>query len=376
MPDYRFRFPLRLCVFASNLYDFGEQKALSLARTEGRDYGEQFIQGLHMISVRTIATRLATIACRALTFALLVAGPARAAGELRPEKVADGVYAFVAETGEISPANRGNVGNSGFIVGPTGVVVIDTGISYRHGRRMLAAIGRITAKPVELVVVTHAVQEFLFGNAAFEEHSVPILAHSETAALMKARCAHCLDNLRPILGDELEGTRLVLSQRQVSGSTTIEAGGRMLELLYLGWASTPGDLAVFDRVSGTLFAGGLVAVNRIPEMRDCDFEGWLHALETLRKLPVKRVVPGHGPVSGPEAITSTADYLRALDTKIKALYARSSSLLDSVDNAALPAYGDWAMYATTHRQNALHRYLQLEIEELGGDPRSTALPQR
>jgi hypothetical protein len=34
------------------------------------------------------------------------------------------------------------------------------------------------------------------------------------------------------------------------------------------------------------------------------------------------------------------------------------------------------MYATIHRQNALHRYLQLEIEELGGDPRSTALPQR
>jgi hypothetical protein len=47
-----------------------------------------------------------------------------------------------------------------------------------------------------------------------------------------------------------------------------------------------------------------------------------------------------------------------------------------VDNAALPAYGAWAMYATIHRQNALHRYLQLEIEELGGDPRSTALPQR
>lgn len=329
-----------------------------------------------MISVPTIAARLATDALRALALALLVACPARAADDLRPEKVADGVYAFVADTGGISPANRGNVGNSGFIVGPTGVVAIDTGISYRHGRRMLAAIGRVTSKPVELVVVTHAVQEFLFGNAAFEERGVAILAHSETAALMKARCAHCLDNLRPVLGDELEGTRLALPQRQVSGSTTIEAGGRMLELLYLGWASTPGDLAVFDRASGTLFAGGLVAVNRIPEIRDCDFEGWTRALETLRELPVKRVVPGHGPVSGPDAIRSTADYLRALDEKIKALYARSSSLLESVDNAALPAYGAWAMYATTHRQNALHRYLQLEIEELGGDPRSTALPQR
>ena len=331
---------------------------------------------LRMISDRAIAARLATIALHALALAPLAACPARAAEDLWPEEVADGVYAFVADTGEISPANRGNVGNSGFIVGPTGVVVIDTGISYRHGRRMLAAIGRVTAKPVELVVVTHAVQEFLFGNAAFEDRGVAILAHSETAALMKARCAHCLDNLRPILGDELEGTRLVLPQRQVRENTTIRAGGRMLELLYLGWASTPGDLAVFDRTTGTLFAGGLVAVNRVPEIRDCDFEGWTRALETLQGLPVKRVVPGHGAVAGPDAIRSIADYLHALDGKIKALYARSSSLLEAMDNAALPAYSGWAVYATTHRQNALHRYLQLEIEELGGDPRSTALPQR
>lgn len=313
---------------------------------------------------------------RLTAIALLVACRADAADELRPERVAEGVYAFVADTGEITPENRGNVGNSGFIVGPTGVTVIDTGISYRHGRRMLAAINRVTAKPVVLVIVTHAVQEFLFGNAAFEERGVTILAHGETTALMKARCAHCLDNLRPVLGDELEGTRLVLPQRQIGASATIEPGGRTLDLLYLGWASTPGDLAVFDRATGTLFAGGLVTLNRVPEIRDCDFEGWIRALQTLRGLPVKRVVPGHGPVSGPVAIRSTEDYLRALDEKIKALYAKSSSLLESVDNAALPAYGAWALYATTHRQNALHRYLQLEIEELGGDPRSTALPQR
>jgi glyoxylase-like metal-dependent hydrolase (beta-lactamase superfamily II) len=329
-----------------------------------------------MISVRNIAARMAKVALYLPALSLLIACPAHAADELRPQKVADGVYAFVADTGEISRENRGDVGNSGFIVGRTGVVVIDTGISYRHGRRMLAAIGRVTAKPVELVVITHAVQEFLFGNAAFEERGVSIVAHSETTALMKARCAHCLENLRPILGNELEGTRLVLPQRQVSGSTAIEAGGRMLELIYLGWASTPGDLAVFDRATGTLFGGGMVALNRIPEIRDSDFEGWTRALATLRELPLKRVVPGHGPVSGPEAIHSTANYLRDLDEKIKALYARSSSLLESVDNAALPAYGAWAMYATTHRQNALHRYLQLEIEELGGDPRTTALPQR
>ena len=50
--------------------------------------------------------------------------------------------------------------------------------------------------------------------------------------------------------------------------------------------------------------------------------------------------------------------------------------MESVERAILPDYRDWSMYATTHRQNALHRYLQLELQDLGGDPRSTALPQR
>ena len=318
--------------------------------------------------MRTLGLPAAAIAMLPLT---LLAQDA-----LEPEIVAPGVYAFIGDAGEISAANRGFVGNSGFIVGPSGVIVIDTGASYRHGRRMLDAIARVTDKPVELVIVTHAVQEFLFGNAAFAERGIAILAHRETIKLMKARCEHCLQNLKPLLGQELEGTRLVLPQREIDATTAIAAGARRLELIYLGWASTPGDVAVFDRESGVLFAGGLVCVGRIPDIRDSDFDGWQRALRRLEEYKPRTVVPGHGPVSGPGAIARTAGYLAALDHRVKSLYAESASLMESVEKAALPAYRDWSMYATTHRQNALHRYLQLELQDLGGDPRSTALPQR
>ena len=315
---------------------------------------------------------------RALLFTVIAVAMmpvALLAQTLQPEKVADGVYAFIGDTGEISAANRGFVGNSGFIVGASGVVVIDSGTSYRHGRRMLEAIARVTDKPVELVIVTHAVQEFLFGNAAFAERGIALLAHRETAKLMRARCEHCLENLKPVLGEELEGTRLVPPQREIDATTTIDAGGRRLELIYLGWASTPGDLAVLDEESGVLFAGGMISIGRIPDIRDCDFEGWQRALRQLEGFKPARIVPGHGPISGPEAIAGTAAYLDALDQVVKALYAESSSLMESVEKATLPAYRDWSLYATTHRQNALHRYLQLELQDLGGDPRSIALPQ-
>jgi alkyl sulfatase BDS1-like metallo-beta-lactamase superfamily hydrolase len=52
-------------------------------------------------------------------------------------QVADSVYAFIGDLGEVGAANGGDIGNSGFIVGSSGVIVIDTGISYRHGKAMI-----------------------------------------------------------------------------------------------------------------------------------------------------------------------------------------------------------------------------------------------
>ncbi|NIO41779.1 MAG: MBL fold metallo-hydrolase, partial [Burkholderiales bacterium] len=82
-------------------------------------------------------------------------------------EVADNVYALVGSADEVTTENRGRVANAGFIVGPSGVIVIDTGISYRHGNQLLDAIHEVTARPVKLVILTHAVKEFVFGAAAF-----------------------------------------------------------------------------------------------------------------------------------------------------------------------------------------------------------------
>ena len=261
--------------------------------------------------------------------------------------------------------NAGNTGNSGFIVGEDGVVVIDTGISYEHGRQMLAAIARLSSKPVRLVIITHADQEFLFGNAAFDEIGVPVLAHVKSLELMRQRCEHCLSNLNRLLGPEImQGSRLVLPTRLVETSTTLAVAGLSLELLHFGWGSTPGDLAVFDPASGVLFTGALVSNQRIPDLRDSDFKGWLSALDQIESIPCRVVVPAYGPIVAPVGIERTRGYLLALDLEVQRLYQSGASLMEAVDGADLPAYRHWDMYPAAHRRNVLQRYLQLEVEEL------------
>jgi glyoxylase-like metal-dependent hydrolase (beta-lactamase superfamily II) len=294
----------------------------------------------------------------------LLAAPASCFA-LEAVPVAPDVYAFLGDVEQPSVANGANTGNAGFIVGDDGVVVIDTGASYAYGKAMLAAIAQITGRPIRLVILTHGVQDFIFGSAAFSERGIPLLAQRASVDLMRSRCEHCLQNLIALLGeDAMHGTRVVLPQRTVEGSTTLQVAGRRIELLHFGWGATPGDLAVFDPGSGVLFGGGLVTWKRVPEMRDGKLAGWLQALDELDRLPARTLVPGHGPPAGRESIDAMRGYLVALDARARMLYESGRTLLEAVDQAALPAYADWGSYEVLNRKNLQQRYLEYELEDL------------
>lgn len=297
-----------------------------------------------------------------LLILMLVACPALA---LQPVAVAPDVYAFIGSRGDVAPENGGNVGNSGFIVGSSGVIVIDTGASYAHGRAMLAAIRAVTTKPVKTVVITHAVQEYVFGASAFAEAGATLITHAKSAELMRSRCNRCLEGLKTVLGEQvMQGTRLLIPEHTVEGPQKLHAGGRDVELWYFGWASTPGDLVVYDPKSGVAFAGGMAMNERIPELRDGDLAGWLGALDRLAASPARILVPGRGPPGGIELARSTATYLRTLDAQVRRHYAANATLTQAVDDSPLPSYAGWDGYPDVHRRNVLHRFLQLETEEL------------
>lgn len=314
--------------------------------------------GIAFITVRRMVAVIRVVALFALFLSALAAAT-------EPVRLAEGVYAFVEPAGEVAPENLGHVGNGGFIVGATGIVVIDAGVSYRHGLERIAAIRRVSDRPIELVIFTHAMQEFIFGAAAFAETGAAFLTHAKSAELMRARCEHCLANLMVILGEEaMAGTRLIVPDRTLDGDTVLEIGGRTVELIHPGWGATPGDVLVLDRASGVLFAGGVIQVGHIPELRDGKLGGWIDAVALVQRLAPAAIVPGYGPVIDVAGAGRTADYLTAIDRRMRELYAHSTSLLDAVDASALPAFAHWAGYGTIHRRNALHQYLQLEVEDL------------
>ncbi|MGA2551208.1 MAG: MBL fold metallo-hydrolase [Burkholderiaceae bacterium] len=300
--------------------------------------------------------------------ALVLRAPAALGEQDAPQvvQIAAGVYALLGTGEEVAPSNHGIVANNGFLVGSSGIAVIDTGSSYLYGQQMRAIMEQVSNLTPALVILTHQAPEFVFGASAFKEQNVSILADGRTARLIEQRCEICLRRLRLALGEEaMRGSSVTVPNREINATSELSVGGRALKLLQFGPASTAGDLAVFDPDSGTLFAGGLVVVGRIPEVRaDSDLDGWLKALDELAHLPVKTVVPGFGPLLPRSAIGVTANYLRELRARVAELYGRHVGLVDAQSELELGAYRSWKRYPELHLQNIQRIYLQLEQRDV------------
>lgn len=286
-----------------------------------------------------------------------------------------GAHLIAGAPGPVSPANLGRVGNTGFVVGPDGVLVIDTGTSYRHGRALLDTIARVTPRPVRAAYISRARQEALSGARAFRERGIPLHMHADAADLMFSRCEGCLKTLRQVLGEpEMHGSALVQPDVRFRGSHVNRDCGRPIEVIDSGGASGSGDVALFDREASVLYAGGLADADRIPDIQDGDLPRWHAALDTLAALAPHRVVPGHGPSGGPEVLHEVGAYLDALTQRIQGLLRDGVGLGEVPEAATLPRYAGWDQYRIVHRRNASVLYLRLERDLLFG-PETAGKPR-
>jgi glyoxylase-like metal-dependent hydrolase (beta-lactamase superfamily II) len=281
-----------------------------------------------------------------------------------PVMVTAGVYALLGTGGEITPDNGGRVANVAFVVGSRGVVVVNTGASYREGEDIIEAVKSISDRPILLAILTHPGQEAIFGAAAFQARGIPVMAHRNSAELIAARCETCLRNLRSILGeDHMAGTRVVTPDRLIAGDETLDLIGRPLRLIAPPWSSAPGALAVYDEATSTLIAGSLVSIKRIPDLRDADPNAWRDALVQIEATRCQHLVPGYGPIGNCADVGAFDQYFTQLENRVRALMKEGISLAELRNRCGLPQFAQWDQYETLHPQNANRTYLRLERSE-------------
>lgn len=283
------------------------------------------------------------------TRALDGAGPAEVPPVPSPQgqapqvvRVADNVYALIRP----DPLSLAVNANSLVIVGDREVAVVDAQFTREATLQTLAAIRRITFRPVAWLVVTHWHDDHFAGTQVYADSfpGLRVVMHANTAAdLRELGASNRAGTLTgaPPLTDRLDrllamglGTdstpvspvertavtsalrimRRYLAEapqfREVAATDTVRdrfalpLAGARVEVRWLGPGNTRGDLVVHLPEAGVVATGDLV-VAPVPFAFNAYPREWGGALDSVLALGARVVVPGHGPVMRDDAYVRT-----------------------------------------------------------------------
>jgi len=248
----------------------------------------------------------------AVTLAILVlvaASPlvAQAQESLKVQKLADGVWAAEAAKGA-------NVG--WFLLGD-GVVAVDSGGDAAMAKDILKQIAETTGnKPVRLLIMTHAHADHSSGARAFVAAGARILCQESIAGQMLAFVTQPTNDPNDPLSGKASIRPVVES---ISERSIMVDGIHNAQVYYLGAAHSAGDLVVYLSGDKILFSGDLALNGRQPFMQspDVDPAGWERSLQSLSRVPVDKLVPGHGDIGPTAGIQDSLAYVSRVNALAK-----------------------------------------------------------
>lgn len=287
---------------------------------------------------------------------------ARASPPAALVEVAPGIHVRPGVHEEATVANADGIANIGFIVGRTGVAVIDPGGSGIDGARLREALRRVTKLPIRYVVLSHVHPDHIFGAGAFAPDGPVFVGHPRAHDVVVQRGEFFRNRLADIYGIEDAGD-YAMPTLLPEPTAELDLGGRTLLVRSHATAHTDADLSVFDPQTGTLWASDLLFVDRVPAL-DGSILGWLRELDALAALSAARAVPGHGPpaVAWPEAAGAQRRYLQAVVDGVRAALRRGDDIEAAVRTVAQGERGHWLLFDDYHGRTVTAAYKELEWE--------------
>lgn len=266
-------------------------------------------------------------------------------------QVTDGVFGYV------QPDGSWWINNCGFVAAGDHTVVIDTCSTERRTRALLATAESTAGAPVTTVVNTHHHGDHTNGN--YLATGATIVGHRKTRGVMVATGINTYEN--SFTGNDWGHLELRPPEVLFDDRLTVHAGDVRLELIHPGHAAhTTNDVLVWLPERRVLFVGDLIFNGGSPFALMGSPAGWRKALELVRSLEPETIVPGHGPVCGPEAIDVVDGYLGFLQKL--ASYGKAAGLTPL--QAAREA--DLGPYETLSEQERLPANLHRAYAELDG----------
>ena len=292
-------------------------------------------------------------------------GGAPAFGSFEVQKVAEGVYVTVRK----DPLGLWFTANNVFLINDDDVIIVDANMTSAVTREVLAALRKLTDKPVRYVINTHWHEDHIIGNQVYRDAfpGVEFIGHVSTLADLptvgasnRKQSVDGGSDLVKLLRDSAEknqslaGGELTAEERAGYGFTaslieqyvaesstfrilmptltvedrlTLHRGSRVIDIRHLGRAHTAADLIVHLPKEGILITGDLV-VHPVPLIGSTSFPAaYAETLEKLLSLRADILIPGHGPVMRDHShVKLMIRLLSSVRVQVEAAVARGETL--------------------------------------------------
>jgi glyoxylase-like metal-dependent hydrolase (beta-lactamase superfamily II) len=301
---------------------------------------------------------MAVLAAGVLLRPAVVISAQAASQERRGGGSADGIEVLELRSNFFMVAGAG--ANIGIQIGEDGVIVVDAGLAS-SADAVIAAIKKLTPKPIRYIIDTSADADHVGGNEALSKAGQTLFTNPGSIG---------------ITGDFLGGVASILAADKVLERMTAPTGraapfpigatptetfdfprkymylnGEGIEILHQPAAHTDGDVIVFFRRSDVVVAGDVLDTTRFPVIdttRGGSVNGVIAALNRLVELAIPSVpivsreagtlvVSGHGRICDQTDIAEYRDMVTIVRDRVRD--AKKSGMTLAQVKASAPARG-------------------------------------
>jgi cyclase len=271
------------------------------------------------------------LACLPAPVFTQAAGPA--ASEVETLKVQGNVYLITGAGGNIAVQ-----------IGDQGVLVVDTGLASMSAK-VLAAIRKLSDKPIQYIVNTHVHADHTGGNDAIRKAGLTYVGANVTGNLTDAGVGaqvYAQDNVLKRMSAPT-GVQAAApfgswpTETFVSGRKQLFFNGEPVEIIHQAAAHTDGDSLVVFRRSDVVVTGDIFVTTSFPFIdleRGGAIQGEIDALNNIMEIAVAGlqdeggtyIIPGHGRICDQPDLLEYRDMVTIIRDRVQVAIKKGMTL--------------------------------------------------
>ena len=244
---------------------------------------------------------------------------------------------------------QNNFHYSVFLVTPAGVIVTDP-INADAATWLKAEIAKRFKQPVRYVIYSHDHRDHIAGGEVFAKDGAIVVAHERAK--------------RIIVGEKRPTAAPAVTFRR---QMTIELGGKVVELRYVGRNHSDNMIVMNFPAERTLFAVDFIPVKSVAfkTLPDSYLPEWERSLAMVEGMDFDILAPGHGRLGTKADVTAFKAYMHDLYTQVLAQARMGKSLDETKAAVDLSKYQSWGQFKNWSQLNIEGAYQRIQMNRRG-----------